>query len=54
MYKEVTEALSNYDKSNFWWFGVTGLKKTRAEYLADLFETRGEKGKCDLVCLEHF
>ena len=34
--------------------GLTGLKKTRALYLLDLFETRGEKGKCDLVCLERF
>ena len=34
--------------------GLTRLRKTRAVYLLDLFETRGEKGKCDLVCLEHF
>ena len=32
---------------------VTGLKKTRFVYLLDLFEGRGEKGQCDLVCLEY-
>ena len=30
--------------------GVTGLRKTRVVYLLDLFEGRGEKGQCDLVC----
>ena len=30
--------------------GVTGLSKTRVVYLLDLFEGRGEKGQCDLVC----
>ena len=53
MYKEVVKALSNYEKSNFWWFrillvgiqlGVTGLKKTKVVYLLDLFEGRGENG----------
>ena len=29
--------------------GVTRLKKTRVVYLLDLFEGKGEKGKCDLV-----
>ena len=33
--------------------GVTGLKKTRVVCLSDLFEGRGEKGQCDLVCVEH-
>ena len=32
--------------------GVNGLKKTEVVYLLDLFEGRGEKGQCDLVCLE--
>ena len=32
--------------------GVTGLKKTKVVYLLDLFEGRGEKGQCDLMCLE--
>ena len=32
--------------------GVTGLKKTKVVYLLDLFEGTGEKGQCDLVCLE--
>ena len=31
---------------------VTGLKKTKVVYLLDLFEGTGEKGQCDLVCLE--
>ena len=30
---------------------VTGLKKTRIEYLLDLFEGKGEKEQCDLVCV---
>ena len=30
--------------------GVTGLRKTRIVYLLGLFEGRGEKGQCDLVC----
>ena len=29
--------------------GVTGLKMIRLVYFLDLFEGRGEKGKCDLV-----
>ena len=33
--------------------GNTGLKKIRLLYLLDLFEGRGEKGQCDLVCVEH-
>ena len=33
--------------------GSTGLKKIRLLYLLDLFEGRGEKGQCDLVCVEH-
>ena len=33
--------------------GVSGLKKIRLVYLLDLFEGRGEKGQCDLVCVEH-
>ena len=32
--------------------GVTGLKKIRLLYLLDLFEGRGEKEQCDLVCME--
>ena len=32
---------------------VTGLEKTRLMYLLDLFEGRGKKGQCDLVCVEH-
>ena len=32
--------------------GVTGLKKTRIVYLLDLFEGKGEKEQCDLVCVE--
>ena len=32
--------------------GVTGLKKVKVVYLLDLFEGRGEKGQCDLMCLE--
>ena len=32
---------------------VSGLKKIRLVYLLDLFEGRGEKGQCDLVCVEH-
>ena len=32
--------------------GVTRLKKTRVVCLSDLFEGRGEKGQCDLVCVE--
>ena len=33
--------------------GVTRLKKIRLMYLLGLFQGRGEKGQCDLVCLEH-
>ena len=33
--------------------GVSGLKKIRLVYLLDLFEGTGEKGQCDLVCVEH-
>ena len=32
--------------------GVTGLKKTRAVYLSDLLEGKGQKGQCDLVCMK--
>ena len=32
--------------------GATVLKKTRIVYLLDLFEGRGEKEQCDLVCVE--
>ena len=32
--------------------GVTRLKKTKVVYLLDLLDGRGEKGQCDLVCLE--
>ena len=32
--------------------GVTGLKKNRVVCLLDLFGGRGEKGQCDLVCVE--
>ena len=32
--------------------GVTRLKKTRVMYLLDLFNGRGEKGQCDLVCVD--
>ena len=29
------------------------MKKTWVVYLLDLFEKRGEKGQCDLVCEDH-
>ena len=29
---------------------LTGLEKIRLVYLLDLFEGKGEKGQCDLVC----
>ena len=32
--------------------GVTGLEKTRVVYLLVLSGGRGEKGQCDLVCVE--
>ena len=32
--------------------GVSGLKKFMLVYTQDLFEERGEKGRCDLVCVE--
>ena len=32
---------------------LTGLKMTRVVCLSDLFEGRGEKGQCDLLCVEH-
>ena len=32
--------------------GVAGLKKIRVMSLLDLFEGRGEKGQCDLACME--
>ena len=35
--------------------GVTGLKKIRLSfsvYLLDLFQERGEKGQCNLVCVQ--
>ena len=32
--------------------GVAGLKKIRVMYLLDLFDGRGEKGQCDLACME--
>ena len=32
--------------------GVARLKKTRVVYLSHLFEGRGEKRQCDLVCVE--
>ena len=56
----MVEALSNYKKSYFWYYGnstcsdltgSTGLKKIRLLYLLNLFEGRGEKGLCDLVCV---
>ena len=31
--------------------GVTRLRKTGAVYLLNLFERRGAKGQCDLVCV---
>ena len=31
---------------------VTGFKKTSVMYLLDLLEGRGEKGQCDLMCVE--
>ena len=33
--------------------GVTGGKRTRVVCFSDLFEARGEKGQCGLVCVEH-
>ena len=30
--------------------GVTRLRKTKVVYLLDLFEGRGEKEQCELVC----
>ena len=33
--------------------GVANLEKIRLVYLLDLFEARGEKEQCNLVCLEH-
>ena len=33
--------------------GSTGLKKIRLVYLLHLFEGKGEKGQCDLVCVEY-
>ena len=30
--------------------GLTELEKIRLVYLLDLFEGKGEKGQCDLVC----
>ena len=33
--------------------GSTGSKKIRIVYFLDLFEGRGEKGQCDLVCVEY-
>ena len=32
--------------------GLTGLEKTRVLYLLVLSGGRGEKGQCDLVCVE--
>ena len=32
--------------------GVTRLKKTKVEYLLDLFEGRWHKEQCDLVSVE--
>ena len=32
--------------------GTAALKKIRLVNLLDLFEGRGEKGQCDLVCVE--
>ena len=32
--------------------GVTGLEKTRVVYLLVLSGGRGEKGQCDLACVE--
>ena len=32
--------------------GLTGLEKTRVVYLLVLSGGRGEKGQCDLVCVE--
>ena len=53
VWKEVVEALSNYENKNsyFWWFERSEFKKTIVVYLLDLFEERGEKGQCDLVCV---
>ena len=60
VWKELVESVSNYKKSCFWWYGnpicgdstgSTGLKKIRLMYLLHLFEGRGEKGQCDLVCV---
>ena len=31
--------------------GVTKLRKSRGVYLLNLFEGRGVKGQCDLVCV---
>ena len=33
--------------------GSTGSKKIRIVYFLDLFEGRGEKGQCDLLCVEY-
>ena len=30
--------------------GATGLRKERVVYFLDLFEGRGKKGQCGLVC----
>ena len=29
------------------------IEKIRLVYLLDMFERRGEKGQCNLVCVEH-
>ena len=61
VYREVFETLRNYKKINSGdleillvviQLGVAGLKKIRLVYLLDLFEGRGEKGQCDLACVE--
>ena len=56
MYTEVVEVRSNCRKSYFWWFGnptcddSTRSNRIEKDKVVDLFEGRGKKGQCDLMC----
>ena len=62
MYREVVQCRSNYKKSYLWWFrnparddwtGSNQIEKGRVCVPLDLVWRKGEKGWCDLICVEY-
>ena len=55
---KLDQTIRNLTSGDLWFplvviqLGVTRLKKTRVEYLLDMFEGRGEKEQRDLVYVE--